>query len=123
MDTASRGRFDRVARLLDVTHLRSRERADGRILDGCCHGVDGFEIAGAGSSESGFNHVYAHFFELLADANFFLLGHGSARALLAVAHSGIKNDQLVHCILQNLVCVRVTPNVELQIRSNLRARK
>jgi hypothetical protein len=66
-------------------------------------GLHRVEIAVAGGREAGFDHVHAHALELARDAELLFFRHCRARALLAVAHGGIKYDQffLRHGCLQD----------------------
>ena len=79
----------------DVVVVGARERAHGRVPHGLGDGADGLEVAGARRGEARLDHVDAQPLELLADPDLLVAGHGSARALLAVAHGGVENDQLV----------------------------
>jgi hypothetical protein len=49
----------------------------------------------AGGGEARLDDIHAQAFQLPGDADLLVLGHGGAGALLAVAQSGIENDQSV----------------------------
>ena len=65
-----------------------------RLFGDLAHGI---KVALAGGGETGFHDVHAQHFELMGEAQFFLLVHGGAGGLLAVAEGGIKEiDAIGH---------------------------
>ena len=95
VDAPARGGRDRFRHLLDVGANGARQAADGRGLDLLGDGVYGVEVAARGDREPGLDHVDAHLLEHLGDAELFLQVHRGARRLLAVAQSGIEDDDPV----------------------------
>jgi hypothetical protein len=86
-------------------------------LTAAATGADRVEVPGARGGEAGLDHVDLQALELLADAHLLVARHGRARALLAVAHGGVENDQLVaHGVLRmpdGLARSRVAKRLEL----------
>src|SRR6185436_7195932 len=103
MDAGTPGRFDRLGGTVDVFVRRTRERAHGALGHGLGHRLDRLEVTVAGGREPGLDNVHAHALELLGDTQLFVARHGRARALLAVAKRGVKNDQLV--VLHDFLCI------------------
>ncbi len=82
------------ARFTSLSLARAREHTV-ESLHRERHGADRVEVAGAGGGEARLDDVHPQPLELLADAHLLVPGHGRAGALLAVAHGGVENDQLV----------------------------
>ena len=61
------------------------------------------EVAVGAGGKTGLDHVHLQAFELARDAQFFVLGHGRAGRLFAVAQSGVKNDQFVSHLVSPVV--------------------
>ena len=57
--------------------------------------VDGEEVAFRGDREAGLDDVDAHLVEELRDLELFLMGHGGAGRLFAVAQGGVEDDDAV----------------------------
>src|SRR5262249_46424765 len=53
------------------------------------------EVALRGDRKAGLDNVDAHLVEELGDLELLLMGHGGARALLAVAQGGIEDEDAV----------------------------
>ena len=88
-------RLDRTACRVDVALVGTCQRTDGRILDGLGNRPDRIGIARAGCGKAGFDHIDTELFQLARNAQFLVLGHRRAGALLAVAQGGVKNKQTV----------------------------
>ena len=73
----------------------AREPADHRILRALGDLVDGGEVAVGGDGKAGLDDVDAHGVEQLGDFELFLMRHGGAGALLAVAQGGVEDDDAV----------------------------
>ena len=58
-------------------------------------GADGFEVAVGGDGEAGLEDVDAEGGELVGHAELFVVVHGAAGGLLAVAEGGVEEDDLV----------------------------
>ena len=71
------------------------EPADDGVLGALGDLVDGGEIAVGGDRKSGLDDVDAHVVEQFGDFELFLMRHGGAGALLAVAQGGVENDDTV----------------------------
>ena len=87
--------LDRLGAAVDVLGRRAREPADHRILGALGDFVDGREIAFRGDRKAGLDDVDAHIVEQLGDFELFLVGHGRAGALLAVAQGRVEYDDAV----------------------------
>jgi hypothetical protein len=95
MDAPRPGRTDRLAGGTDVAFVGTRQRAHGGMLDGFGDGLDGVGVTRTGGGKSGLDDVDAELFQLPRNAQFLVLGHRCARALLAIAQGGVKNIQTV----------------------------
>ena len=71
------------------------EAADHRVFGALGDFVDGGEVAFGGDREAGLDDVDAHGVEQFGDFELLLVRHGGAGALLAVAQSGVENDDAV----------------------------
>jgi len=89
------GRLDGCAGAINVFIDAAGEAGNARALDFSGDGVDGLEIAIAGNGETGFDDVHLQAGELAGDFQFFAGIHGRAGALLAVAESGVEDQDLV----------------------------
>ena len=58
-------------------------------------GADGFGVAFGGDGEAGFEDVDAEGGDLVGHAELFVVVHGAAGGLLAVAQGGVEEDNLV----------------------------
>ena len=65
------------------------------LADGLCNGRHGLEVTRARDGETGLDDIDVQSFELARYPQFFVLGHGRAGALLAIAQRGVENDQPV----------------------------
>ena len=90
-----RRRCHRFASGAHIALVGARQRAYGGVLNHFGNAVDGIEVAGAGGGKTGFNHVYAQFFQLAGNADFFFFGHRRAGRLLAVAQGGVEYDYAI----------------------------
>ena len=75
------------------------EGGDARGVGGAADfggdGVDAGEVAVGGDGEAGFDDVYAEGSELVGHAELFVVVHGAAGGLLAVAEGGVEEDYVV----------------------------
>ena len=71
------------------------EPADDRVLRALGDLVHRGEVALRGDRKAGLDDVDAHLVEQLGDFELLLVGHGGARALLAVAQGGVEDDDAV----------------------------
>ncbi len=83
----------------DVFALGAGEGGDtwgvGGAADLGCDGVDAGEVAMRGDGEAGFDDVDAEGCELVGHAQLFVVVHGAARRLFAVAEGGVEEDYVV----------------------------
>ena len=79
----------------DVAGNGARQTCDHRVLGALCDLRDRLEIANRSDREAGFDDIDAHLVEHLGDFELLLESHGGARALLAVAQSGVENNDAV----------------------------
>ena len=73
----------------------ARASPHDRVLGALGDLVHGGEIALRGDRKAGLDDVDAHLVEQLGDLELLLVGHGGARALLAVAQGGVEDDDAV----------------------------
>ena len=95
MDAPPLGRLDRLGAAVDVVERGAGEPADDGILGALGDLVDGGEIAFRGDRKAGLDDVDAHLVEQRGDFELFLVRHGGAGALLAVAQGGVENNDAV----------------------------
>jgi hypothetical protein len=80
---------------VDVLEVRAGEAADGAVLGPLRDFGDRGEVAFGGDGEAGLDDVDAHLVEEAGDLQLFLVGHGRAGALLAVAEGGVEDDDFI----------------------------
>ena len=80
---------------VDVVEAGTREPAHDGILGALGDLVDGGEVAFRGDRKAGLDDVDAHLVEQLGDFELFLVRHGGAGTLLAVAQRGVEDDDAV----------------------------
>ena len=73
----------------------AREPADDRVLGALGDLVDGGEVAVRRDRKAGLDDVDAHVVEQFGDFELFLVRHGGAGTLLAVAQGGVEDDDAV----------------------------
>ena len=95
MDAPPLGRLDGLGAAVDVLERGAGKTADHRILGALGDFVDGGKVALRGDRKSGLDDVDTHFVEQLGDLELFLVRHGGAGGLLAVAQGGVENDDAV----------------------------
>ena len=95
VDPLARRRGDGVPGGLDIALGRACKRADGGVLNHLCDRADRLGVAWAGGGKAGFDDVNTQLLQLAGNPHFFVAGHRRARALLAVAECGVKNEQTV----------------------------
>src|SRR5262249_12228845 len=94
-DTAALGWPDRLAATVDILLAGAGETAHHGPLGAPGDLVDSVEIALGRDREPGLDDVDAHVVEEFGDLELFLVGHGGARRLLAVAQGGVEDDNAV----------------------------
>src|SRR5262249_11367725 len=72
-----------------------RQAAHHGVLGALGDLLHGGEVALRGDREAGLDDVDPHGVEQLGDLELLLMGHGGARALLAVAQCGVEDDDAV----------------------------
>ena len=95
MDALSFGGFDRLGATVDVLEGRAGEPAHDGALGALGDLMNGGEIAVRRDRKSGFDDVDTHGVEQFGDFELFVMRHGGAGALLAVAQGGVENDDVV----------------------------
>src|SRR5688500_4961077 len=85
----------RIDAALDVAVVGAAQAAYRRVLHRVGDGAHRFEIAVRRGGEAGLDHVDAHALQRARDAQLLVARHRGARALLAVAHGGVEDDQIV----------------------------
>ena len=88
-------RLDRFGAAVDVLERGARQPADHRVFGALGDLMDGGKIAFGGDRKPGLDDVDAHLVEQFGDFELLLMGHGGAGALLAVAQSGVEDDDAV----------------------------
>ena len=68
--------------------------------------ANGVEIAGRGGGKASLDDVDLHALQLARHAQLLFLGHGGARALLAVAQGRVENHQVVFHVRLRIGCVK-----------------
>jgi len=84
--------FHRFPAAVDVLVIRPRQAADGGIP--CPPGNLGHsgEIALTGNRKARLDDIHAHLVQKTSDLQLFVMGHGGAGALFAVAQGGVENQ-------------------------------
>ncbi len=95
VDALAPGGLDRLGAAVDVLRRGARQAADHRVLRPLGDLVDGGEIAFRGDRETGLDDIDTHIVQQFGDLELFLVGHGGAGALLAVAQGGVENNDAV----------------------------
>ena len=95
MDALALGRLDRLGTTVDVVEGGAREAAHDGILGALGDLVDRGEVAIRGDRESRLDDVDAHLVEQFCDFELFLVRHGRARALLAVAQGRVEDNDAI----------------------------
>jgi len=95
MNAVAGGGFDGASGGFDVLVLAAGKGGDACAFDLAGYGSDGVEVAVGGDSEAGFEHVDAKVGELVGHAELFLVVHGAAGGLFAVAEGGVEEDDLI----------------------------
>src|SRR5262252_1458079 len=95
MDTPPRRGLDRFRAAVDVLEASAGKAADHGIFAALGDLVDAGEIAFGGDREAGLDHVDAHCVEHLRDFELFLMRHGGAGALLAIAQCRVEDEDVV----------------------------
>ena len=80
---------------LDVRVQGARQAADGAVFDVVGNRLNRSEVARAGDGKASLDHVNAQTLQRLSDTQLFFAGHGRTWALLAIAQSGIENNDAV----------------------------
>src|SRR6185369_14276688 len=89
------GALQGVDAALDVAVVGAAQATDGRILDDVGDRAHRLEVAVGRGREARLDHVDAHALQRARDAQLLVARHRGARALLAVAHGGVEDDQVV----------------------------
>ena len=89
------GGLYRLGAAVDVLEGSTREPADDRVSAALGNLAHGGEVAFRGDGKARLDDVDAHLIEQLGDFELLFMGHGGARALLAVAQGGIEDDDAV----------------------------
>ena len=88
-------RLDGFGAAVDVFQPGTGEAAHHGVLGALGDFVDGGEIALGGDRKAGLDDVDPHGVEQFGDFELFLVRHGGAGALLAVAQRSVENDDAV----------------------------
>ena len=95
MDAGFCGGLDGAGGGFDVLAFAAGEGGDAGVADLAGDGADGVGVALGGDGEAGFDDVDAEVRELVSHAQFFVVVHGAAGGLFAVAKGGVEEDDLV----------------------------
>jgi hypothetical protein len=95
VDAGFIGRLDCMGGGFDVLALSTGERGDAGAADLAGDSADGVGVALAGDGEAGFEDVDAEGRELMGHAELFVVVHGAAGRLFAVAEGGVEEDDFV----------------------------
>jgi len=110
VEAAAPGGADRLGAALDVGDAGAGQATDGAFGDDLGNAPHGVEIAVGSDRKAGLDDVDAHVLEELGQLEFFLDGHGCARRLLAIAHGGVENDDVIADVLGRGVAGRLLGN-------------
>ena len=80
---------------VDIGEIRAREPADDGVAAGRGDGAHRLEIAGRGDGKARLDDVDAHLVEKGRDLELFLMRHGRAGGLFAVAQRGVEDQDAV----------------------------
>ena len=94
MRAFSAGSTARAAASMSSRLQRAREAMRGPRTSRAM-ALDGVEVALGGDGEAGFEDVDAEGGELVGHAQLFVVVHGAAGRLLAVAEGGVEEDDLI----------------------------
>ena len=95
VDAAALGGLDRLGATVDVLERGARQSANDRVLRALGDLIHRGEVALRCDRKTGLDDVDAHLVEQLGDFELFLVGHGGARTLFAVAQGGVEDDDAV----------------------------
>src|SRR5712692_8372432 len=98
--------LQRVDAALDVAVVRAAQAADRRLPDGLRDRAHRLEVPVRGRGEARLDHIDAHALQRPRDAQLLVPRHGRARALLAVAHGGVENDESV--VAHGMIPIRLS---------------
>ncbi len=83
------------AQHVDVLESGAGESADDGVLGALGDLVDRGEVTIRGDRKAGLDDIDAHFVEQRRDFEFFLVRHGRAGALFAIAQGGVEDNDAV----------------------------
>ncbi len=92
VDARALGVFDGLPARADIALGAAGQAADDGALHLAGDRLHGGEISGAAGREAGFDHVYAQAHQLMGDLQLLRRVQAAARRLLAVAQSGVEED-------------------------------
>ncbi len=92
VDAGAGGGLDGAGGGFDVLALAAGEGGDDGAADFAGDGADGFGVAVGGDGEAGFEDVDAEGGDLVGHAQLFVVVHGAAGGLLAVAQGGVEEE-------------------------------
>ena len=92
MDTRQIGVFHRLPGPLDIAGFGAGKPADHSALGAFGDLAHGCEISLGGDRKAGFDNIHPHIIQHFGNFELFIMGHGCARALLAIAQGGVKNQ-------------------------------
>jgi hypothetical protein len=80
---------------VDIDLVSAAQAGDGAVLDDLGDLADRLEVAVRGDREAGLDDVDPHLLEDLGEFQLLVVRHRGAGRLLAVAHGGVENDDVV----------------------------
>ena len=95
VDTSGVGALKGFGGAFDIRIQGPRQAAHGAVFDVVGNRLDRRKVARAGDGKARLDHVDTHTLQGLGDAQLFFAGHGRTGALLAIAQSGIENNDAV----------------------------
>jgi hypothetical protein len=95
VDAGLLGRLDGASCSFNIFLLATRERGDARAANFPGDHSDGVGVALAGDSKTGLENVNAKVRELVGHAQLFIVMHGAAGGLFAVAEGRVEEDDLI----------------------------
>ena len=95
VNAAFAGVFHRLPAAVDIGEIGAGQTADAAVFRPLGNLADGLKITFRRDGETGFDDIDAHFVQQLGNFQLFVMGHGRAGALFAVAQSGVKDQDAV----------------------------
>ena len=94
VDAPTGGRLQGLGTAVNIHLMGAAQARNGACLDDLGDLANRFEVAIGGDGETGLNDIDPHLFQDLGQFELFIQAHGGTGRLLAVAHGGVKDDDI-----------------------------